>query len=94
MEYVGIDISQQYVVNLLSVRRFAQSQRRRSKTDRTDAQLLSQFGRAFAPPLHQPAAIWLSQLQQRQALLDLFVASARPCAIIATPCANRPTLTR
>ena len=59
------------VVNPLQVRRFAQSQLRRSKTDRTDARLLSQFGRAFAPPLHQPSALWLTQLQQRQALLDL-----------------------
>lgn len=59
------------VVNPLQVRRFAQSQLRRSKTDRTDAQLLSQFGRAFTPPLHQPSAVWLTQLQQRQALLDL-----------------------
>ncbi|HEX8427731.1 IS110 family transposase [Hymenobacter sp.] len=61
------------VVNPLSVRRFAQSQLRRSKTDRTDAQLLSQFGAAFTPPLHQPPALWLSQLQQRQALLDLLL---------------------
>ena len=59
------------VVNPLAVRRFAQSQLRRSKTDRTDAQLLSQFGRAMTPPLHQATALWLSQLQQRQALLDL-----------------------
>ena len=59
------------VVNPLQVRRFAQSQLRRSKTDRTDAQLLSQFGRAFAPAPHQPTAQWLMQLQQRQALLDL-----------------------
>ena len=59
------------VVNPLQVRRFAQSQLRRSKTDRTDAQLLSQFGRAFTPALHQPSARWLTQLQQRQALLEL-----------------------
>jgi transposase len=61
------------VVNPLQVRRFAQSQLRRSKTDRTDAQLLSQFGRAFSPALHQPTALWLTQLQQRQALLDLLL---------------------
>ncbi len=59
------------VVNPLQVRRFGQSQLRRSKTDRTDARLLSQFGRVFTPALHQPAALWLSQLQQRQALLEL-----------------------
>lgn len=59
------------VVNPVQVRRFAQSQLRRSKTDRTDAQLLSQFGRAFTPARHQPSAVWLTQLQQRQALLDL-----------------------
>lgn len=61
------------VVNPLSVRRFAQSQLRRSKTDRTDAQLLSRFGQVFTPALHQPPALWLSQLQQRQALLDLLL---------------------
>lgn len=59
------------VVNPLQVRRFGQSQLRRSKTDRGDAQLLSQFGRAFTPALHQPPATWRSQLQQRQALLEL-----------------------
>ena len=59
------------VVNPLSVRRFGQSQLRRSKTDRTDAQLLSHFGRVFTPALHTPTALWLTQLQQRQALLDL-----------------------
>ena len=59
------------VVNPLAVRRFGQSQLRRSKTDRTDARLLSQFGRVFTPALHQPTALWLSHLQQRQALLDL-----------------------
>ena len=61
------------VVNPLQVRRFAQSQLRRSKTDRTDAQLLSRFGRAFTPALHQAPPQWLSQLQQRQALLDLLL---------------------
>lgn len=61
------------VVNPLQVRRFAQSQLRRSKTDRTDARLLSQFGQAFRPPLHQPSAMWLTQLQQRQALLELLL---------------------
>lgn len=59
------------VVNPLQVRRFAQSQLRRRKTDRTDAQLLSQFGRAFTPALHQPSPLWLTQRQQRQALLEL-----------------------
>ena len=59
------------VVNPLAVRRFAQCQLRRSKTDRLDAQLLSQFGQALRPPLHQPTPVWRSQLQQRQALLDL-----------------------
>lgn len=59
------------VCNPLQVRRFAQSRLRRSKTDRTDAQLLTQYGQCFTPALHQPSAVWLSQLQQRQALLDL-----------------------
>jgi len=59
------------VVNPLSVRRFAHSGLRRAKTDRTDAALLTAFGQALTPPLHQPPARWLSQLQQRQALLDL-----------------------
>lgn len=59
------------VVNPLQVRRFGQSQLRRGKTDRADAQLLSQFGRAFAPAPHVPTALWMSQLQQRQALLEL-----------------------
>jgi transposase len=56
------------VVNPLQVRRFTQSQLRRSKTDRLDARLLSQFGRVFTPALHQASPLWLTQLQQRQAL--------------------------
>ncbi|AMR29483.1 hypothetical protein A0257_21905 [Hymenobacter psoromatis] len=47
------------VVNPLQVRRFAQSQLRRSKTDRTDAQMLSQSGRAFTPALRQLNPLWL-----------------------------------
>jgi len=59
------------VVNPLAVRRFAQSQLRRTKTDRSDAQLLTAFGSAIKPPLTEAKARDVTQLQQRQALLEL-----------------------
>lgn len=59
------------VVNPLQVRRFAQSQLRRGKTDRTDARVLAAFGRAFTPRLTDFKPLLLTQLQQRQALLEL-----------------------
>ena len=58
------------VVGLLSGRRCAQCQLRLSKTDRTDTQLFSQFGQAFAPLLHKTNTLWHIQLQ-RQPLLNL-----------------------
>ncbi len=59
------------VINPLQARRFAQSQLRRSKTDRSDAQVLSAFGAAFQPRLTEVKSVEEQQLAQRQALLEL-----------------------
>ena len=59
------------VVNPLQARRFAQSQLRRSKTDRSDARVLTAFGEAFKPRLTEAKTVEQQQLTQRQALLEL-----------------------
>jgi len=59
------------VINPLQARRFAQSQLRRSKTDRSDARVLSAFGAAFQPRLTEAKSREQQQLAQRQALLEL-----------------------
>ena len=59
------------VINPLQARRFAQSQLRRSKTDRSDARVLSSFGEAFKPRLTEAKSLKQQQLTQRQTLLEL-----------------------
>ena len=56
------------VINPLRARRFAQSQGRRSKTDRSGARVLTAFGAAFAPRLTEAKAVEPEQVPQRQAL--------------------------
>ena len=59
------------VINPLQARRFAQSLLRRSKTDRSDARVLSSFGEAFKPRLTEAKSLKQQQLTQRQTLLEL-----------------------
>jgi transposase len=57
----GIEVC---VVNPLSAKRFIQSTLSRSKTDRTDACRLADYGRAVDPPLWKPTSAYHTQLQQ------------------------------
>lgn len=61
------------VVNPLVVRRFSQMLLRRTKTDKADARLLSQFGANQRPQLWQAPTQLMSQLTQLQTLLEQYV---------------------
>ncbi|WP_456425439.1 IS110 family RNA-guided transposase [Rhodocaloribacter sp.] len=52
------------VINPLQLKRFAQMKLRRLKTDRSDAQLLAQYGREQKPPLYEPQPVVEQQLKQ------------------------------
>lgn len=61
------------VVNPLVVRRFSQMRLRRTKTDKADARLLSEFGANQTPPLWQAPTTLMSQLTQLQTLLEQYI---------------------
>jgi transposase len=58
------------VINPLVIRRFAQMQLRRVKTDKADASLIAEYGRFTNPQTWRPPAAWQVQLQQLNALLQ------------------------
>jgi transposase len=55
------------VVNPLVIRRFSQMRLRRAKTDKTDAKLIAAYGQMEAPPIWEPPAQYLINLQQLDA---------------------------
>ncbi len=61
------------VVNPLVIRRFSQMRLRRTKTDKADARLLSEFGQNQTPALWQAPTQVLSQLAQIQTLLEQYI---------------------
>ncbi|GAB4016126.1 IS110 family RNA-guided transposase [Spirosoma koreense] len=61
------------VVNPLIIRRFSQMRLRRTKTDKADARLLSEFGANQRPALWQPPSLLMSQLAQLQTLLEQYI---------------------
>jgi transposase len=61
------------VVNPLVVRRFAQMRLRRTKTDKADARLLSEFGANQQPTCWQAPSTLMSQLTQLQTLLEQYI---------------------
>jgi transposase len=61
------------VVNPLVVRRFSQMRLRRTKTDKADARLLSEFGTNQHPALWQAPSTLMSQLTQLQTLLEQYI---------------------
>ena len=61
------------VLNPLVVRRFSQMLLRRTKTDKADARLLSQFGTNQRPPSWQAPTQLMSQLTQLQTLLEQYI---------------------
>jgi transposase len=58
------------VVNPLVIKRFSQMRLRRTKTDRADAQLIAAYGQTEKPPFWQPAAVFISELQQESTVLE------------------------
>ena len=60
------------VVNPLVVRRFSQMRLRRTKTDKADARLLSEFGTNQQPVRWQAPTTLMSQLTQLQTLLEQY----------------------
>lgn len=61
------------VLNPLVVRRFSQMRLRRTKTDKADARLLSQFGANQTPQTWQAPTTLMSQLTQLQTLLEQYI---------------------
>lgn len=61
------------VVNPLVIRRFSQMLLRRTKTDKADARLLSEFGINQRPQLWQAPTKVMSQLTQLQTLLEQYI---------------------
>lgn len=61
------------VVNPLVVRRFSQMRLRRTKTDKADARLLSEFGTNQHPQPWQAPTTLMSQLAQLQTLLEHYI---------------------
>src|SRR5277367_4795882 len=60
------------VVNPACIKRFAQSELKRTKTDKVDAGIISRFCRAMSPSLWQPISAELQQLQKlARRVLDL-----------------------
>jgi transposase len=60
------------VVNPACIKRFAQSELKRTKTDKVDAGIISRFCRAMSPALWQPISAELQQLQKLvRRVLDL-----------------------
>jgi transposase len=65
----GVAVS---VVNPLTIKYFARMRLMRVKTDKKDAAIIAEYGRAENPPLWKAKSAYLLKLQQLQALLDNF----------------------
>lgn len=57
------------VINPLMIRRFCQMRMTRAKTDKKDARMIAEYGRAEKPALWQPPQEHVITLQQMEALL-------------------------
>ena len=60
------------VVNPLVIKRFSQMRLLRAKTDRADARMIASYGKTEQPPLWQPNAGWIMELQQFEAVLEQY----------------------
>lgn len=63
----GIDVC---VINPLIIRRFSQMRMSRAKTDKKDAMLIAEYGKAERPNLWQPEEDYVLELKQMQAYLE------------------------
>lgn len=59
------------VVNPLVIRRFCQMRLSRAKTDRKDAMMIAEYGKAEQPTLWKPEESYVLELKQMQASVDL-----------------------
>jgi len=64
---LGLGVS---VVNPLVIRRFCQMRLSRAKTDKKDALMIAEYGKAEHPSLWQPEEAYVLELRQLQALSD------------------------
>ncbi|MDF3078929.1 MAG: Transposase family protein [Sphingobacteriaceae bacterium] len=65
---LGILVS---VINPLVIRRFCQMRLTRAKTDKKDAKMIAEYGKAERPSLWKPEEGYVLQLKQMQAAMDL-----------------------
>lgn len=63
----GIGVS---IINPLVIRRFCQMRMSRAKTDKKDARMIAEYGKAESPVLWQPPHQHVIKLQQMEALLS------------------------
>jgi transposase len=61
------------VVNPLAVKHFSRMRMTRAKTDKKDAALIAEYAKSENPPLWQPKAAHLVELQQLQGVVEGFV---------------------
>lgn len=59
------------VINPLVIRRFCQMRLTRAKTDRKDAKMIAEYGKAEQPILWKPQADYALKIRQMQASMDL-----------------------
>jgi transposase len=65
----GIGVS---VINPLVVRRFCQMRLSKAKTDKKDAKMIAEYGKAEQPALWQPEPSYVLELKQMQSAVDQF----------------------
>lgn len=65
----GVRVS---VVNPLVIKRFSQMRLIRTKTDKADAKMIAQYGKAEDPGLWNPQEQYIMELQQLEALLEQY----------------------
>jgi transposase len=58
------------VINPLVIKRFSQMRLLRTKTDQADAKLIAAYGKLEKPALWQPAAAYITELQQESTVLE------------------------
>lgn len=58
------------VVNPLVIRRFSQMRMSRTKTDKKDAAIIAEYGKAETPELWQPEADYVLEIKQMQAYVE------------------------
>lgn len=74
----GIKVS---VVNPLVIKRFSQMRLLRAKTDKADAKMIAEYGKAENPERWDPPQQYILELQQLQSLLSNTIGNILHCSI-------------